>query len=269
MRPADSCASGVPSQGEGLSYLLPIDKRILAFALEHRTGPKEATNMMHDTHRSIRARAATAALALLVLGAPAASQTFKSKAEEKKPLREQALQKQAERDASKQERQVSGEVKRIGAGDDAEARSVAEKASHYEKVHRERMARIHRLESVYKAKGDETKVAELQAMASGLEKRHANAMKGFREQLGDERWAKVEKHWRGPSARALEVRNERANENAAARDARKASKEGDVSPEKRGKPAEGARDEKKPAEERPKADKPPRSKEKPPGRNGR
>ena len=122
-----------------------------------------------------------------------------------------------------------------------EARATAVKAAHYEKVHRERMARIRRLIAVYQQKGDEAKVAELQAMRDQLEKRHENAMQGFRRQLGEARWAQVEKHVKGPSARALEVRNERANENAAERDARKAQKEAEKAEKKQ--------------EERPKPDK--------------
>lgn len=108
---------------------------------------------------------------------------------------------------------------------DAEARKIAEKAAHFEKVYRDRAARLDRLRQIYREKGAETKLAELKEMSAALEKRHANAMEGFRKQLGEGRWAKVEKHIGGPSARALEVRNDRANENAAEREARKAQKE--------------------------------------------
>ncbi|MFN0006290.1 MAG: hypothetical protein ACKVXR_00155 [Planctomycetota bacterium] len=109
--------------------------------------------------------------------------------------------------------------------DAAEARTIAQKAAQFEKAYRDRAARIDRLQAIYKKEGAETKLVELREMRARLDKRHANAMQGFRKQLGEERWAKVEKHLGGPSARALEVRNERANENAAERDARKAQKE--------------------------------------------
>ena len=116
---------------------------------------------------------------------------------------------------------------------DAEAPTIAQKAAHFEKVYRERVARIDRLKQVYREKGDETKLAELKEMRERLDKRHDNAMHGFRQQLGEARWAKVEKHMGGPSARALEVRNERANENAAERDARKAQKEAEKAPKEK------------------------------------
>jgi hypothetical protein len=142
------------------------------------------------------------AIALFAVSAPAV------RAQEKKP-------------EARQERQ-----------DAADARAIAQKAAHFEKVYRDRVARIDRLQTLYREKGAETKLAELKDMRAKLEKRHANAMEGFRKQLGEGRWAKVEKHIGGPSARALEVRNERANENAAERDARKAQKEAEGKDEK-------------------------------------
>jgi hypothetical protein len=180
---------------------------------------------------------ALALVALAALAAPSAAQEFKRTEEPK------ARQ---------------GETPRPAAGAktaDAEARAIAQKAAHFEKVYRERQARIRKLLAIYREKGDEAKIRELQDMQAKLEKRHTNAMQGFREQLGADRWAKVEKHMGGPSARALEVRNEHANENAAERDARKAQKE-----------AEGHRPPEKKPEERPKPpEKDARSKEKPPG----
>jgi hypothetical protein len=173
-------------------------------------------------------------LSLVVLAGTAASQGFPSRADEvKRPGQE----------APKEGRKPTA----------PEAKSIAEKAAHYESVHQERMARIRRLLAVYKEKGDRDKMTELHAMQDKLEKRHANAMQKFREQLGEERWAKVDRHIRGPSARALEVRNERANENAAERDARKAEGKIEKQGEERTKPEK---------------EKEERSKEKPPPRNG-
>lgn len=85
------------------------------------------------------------------------------------------------------------ERSKTGGGDE---KSIAEKAAHYEAVHQERMARIRRLLGIYKEKGETEKVAELQTMRDKLEKRHTNAMQKFREQLGEDRWTKVENHIR-------------------------------------------------------------------------
>ena len=198
------------------------------------------------------------AIALLVQTPPAGTQRFPSRAEEMKAKQEQTKQKEAEQEAAKKG-DVPPKERAKPVDSDAEARATAEKAAHFEKVYRERSARIDRLMAIYKEKGDTAKVAELQAMHDQLEKRHENAMKGFRQDLGEERWAKVEKHWGGPSARALEVRNEHANENAAEHAARKAEKGAEGKTEKPEKPEPPP--QKKPGDERPK--------EKPPGHGGK
>lgn len=113
-------------------------------------------------------RAVVLAVALLAAAAPAA------RAQEKKPEVRQ------ERDEA------------------AEARAIAQKAAHFEKVYRDRVARIDRLQEIYREKGEEKTLAELKEMRAKLEKRHANAMEGFRKQLGEGRWAKVEKHIEKP-----------------------------------------------------------------------
>jgi len=113
-------------------------------------------------------RAVVLAVALFAAAAPAA------RAQEKKP------EVQKERDEA------------------AEARAIAQKAAHFEKVYRDRVARIDRLQEIYREKGAEKPLAELKEMRAKLEKRHANAMEGFRKQLGEGRWAKVEKHIEEP-----------------------------------------------------------------------
>lgn len=194
--------------------------------------------------------ATTSAIAILAVAAlaqtaPPANQKFPSRAEEVKAKQEEV---------AKKERETPATPPKVAASD-AEARTIAETASHFEKAYRERAARIDRLLAIYEKKGDRAKVVELQAMRDQLEDRHANAMQGFRKQLGEERWTKVEKHFGGPSARALEVRNERANENAAERDVRKAHKEAEGKVEKPENPPQKKKDEERP-------------KEKPPGRSG-
>src|ERR1700741_2027109 len=145
---------------------------------------------------------------------------------------EAAAQSGTQRKGEAQKERESPEQPQKPVTSEAEARKIAEKAAHFERVYRERAARIDRLKQIYREKGAETKLAELKEMRERLDKRHENAMQGFRRQLGEGRWAKVEKHMGGPSARALEVRNERANENAAERDARKAQKEAEGKQEK-------------------------------------
>lgn len=207
------------------------------------------------------------AIALLAQATPAGGQKFPSRAEEMKAKQEQADQQEAKKaqakqeEIARQEREKAGAPTKIGGSvkpvaSDAEARAIAEKAAHFEKVYRERAARIDRLTSIYKKKGDQAKVDELQTMRDKLDDRHENAMQGFRKQLGEDRWARTEKHWGGPSARALQVRNERANENAAERDARKAQKEAEGKTEKPESPPRKKADEERP-------------KEKPPGQSGK
>jgi len=190
-----------------------------------------------------------AALALAVL-VPAAARAqsepkrFPSHAEEVKQKQD------AERKAEEQKERERAANPPKPVTTDAEARSVAEKAAQFEKAYRERSARIGRLMAIYQKKGDQAQVDDLKLMRERLDKRHENAMHGFRQQLGETRWAGVEKHFGGPSARALEVRNEHANENAAERDARKAKKEAEgkeAKPEKKKEHEEKPKDKPKDA----------------------
>jgi hypothetical protein len=72
-----------------------------------------------------------------------------------------------------------------------EQREIAKKAAHFEQVHRERTARMNRLIRIYKAKGEDAKVAKLEEMKAKEQKRTDNAMAGFRKQLGDENWGRL------------------------------------------------------------------------------
>jgi len=73
-----------------------------------------------------------------------------------------------------------------------EQRELVKKAVHFETVHRERQARMNRLIRIYKAKGDDDKVRKLEEMKAKEEKRTVNALAGFREKLGEERWQKLD-----------------------------------------------------------------------------
>jgi hypothetical protein len=72
-----------------------------------------------------------------------------------------------------------------------EQREIAKKAAHFESVHRERQARMNRLIRIYQQKGDVAKVAKLQEMKTKEDTRTENAMAGFRKQLGEENWGRV------------------------------------------------------------------------------
>ena len=73
----------------------------------------------------------------------------------------------------------------------AEQRDIAKKAAHFEHNSRMVQARLDRLISIYKRKGDNEKVAKLEAMKAQQQKRSANAMAGFRKKLGEENWGRL------------------------------------------------------------------------------
>ena len=160
-----------------------------------------------------------------------------------------AAQKESQEPAKKQ-----APVESAKQAPTAETREIAKKAAHFESIHRDRIARMDRLISIYTAKGDRAKVAQLEALREKQMKRHGNAMEVFRKQLGPDAWGRLEKEMKGPSARARKVRDEHANQNEREREARKAAKEGQGGgkPEK---PKDDAKDKERP-------------KEKPPGRPG-
>jgi bisphosphoglycerate-dependent phosphoglycerate mutase len=147
---------------------------------------------------------ALALVALAALAAPSAAQEFKRTEEPK------ARQ---------------GETPRPAAGAktaDAEARAIAQKAAHFEKVYRERQARIRKLLAIYREKGDEAKIRELQDMQAKLEKRHTNAMQGFRAQRARERERRRARRAQGAegSGRAPPAREEARGASQAAGEGR-------------------------------------------------
>lgn len=73
-----------------------------------------------------------------------------------------------------------------------ERREIAKKAAHFESSYRSRVARINRLIGIYKAKGDDAKVAQLEQMRQKLDVRREHAMEGFRRDLGDSGFQRVQ-----------------------------------------------------------------------------
>lgn len=94
-----------------------------------------------------------------------------------------------------------------------EAREIAKKAAKFEAVYRDRIARIDRLIVIYTGKGDREKVTELEALRESQVKRHANAMDGFRKQLGGESWGRFEQELKRPGVHARKMREEHKDAN--------------------------------------------------------
>lgn len=80
-----------------------------------------------------------------------------------------------------------------------ERREIAKKAAHFEANYRSRVARINRLIGIYKAKGDDAHVAQLEQMRQKLEVRREHAMEGFRHDLGDSGFQHVQGQLNGPA----------------------------------------------------------------------
>ncbi len=87
-----------------------------------------------------------------------------------------------------------------------ERREIAKKAAHFESSYRSRAARINRLIGIYKAKGDDAHVAQLERMREKLEVRREHAMEGFRKDLGETGFKSVQGQVNGKGRRSLEER---------------------------------------------------------------
>jgi hypothetical protein len=87
-----------------------------------------------------------------------------------------------------------------------ERREIAKKAAHFESSYRSRTARINRLIGIYKAKGDEAHVAQLERLREKLGVRREHAMEGFRKDLGETGFKSVQGQVNGGGRRALEER---------------------------------------------------------------
>ena len=129
-------------------------------------------------------------------------------------------------------------------------RDAARQAAHFESVHRTQTARIDRLIAIYTAKGDRTKVTELQALKERESQRHRNAMGGFRRQMGPEAWGRLEKEMQGPNSRERMMRSQNASQDERERAAREAANERQRS-QQRERSKENARPPARPPEKPP------------------
>ena len=91
-------------------------------------------------------------------------------------------------------------------------REIARKAAHFEANYRNRVARVQRLLEVYRAKGDETHVTELQRLKEKLDLRRQHAMQGFRERLGDAGFKRYEQQVNGGARRKLDPERRKQKE---------------------------------------------------------
>jgi hypothetical protein len=97
-----------------------------------------------------------------------------------------------------------------GARSVEERRAVAQDAARFEANYRSAVARIDRLISVYQSKGNQEKVLQLERMRDQLAVRREHAMEGFRRDLGDEGFHRVQGQLQGGGRRAVEERAKKA-----------------------------------------------------------
>jgi len=91
-----------------------------------------------------------------------------------------------------------------------ERRAVAQDAARFEANYRSAVGRINRLISVYRSKGDQEKVMQLERMRERLAVRREHALEGFRKDLGEEGFQRVQGQLQGGGRRALDERARKA-----------------------------------------------------------
>lgn len=89
-------------------------------------------------------------------------------------------------------------------------RAVAQDAARFEANYRSTVGRLNRLISVYEAKGDQEKVMQLERMRERLAVRREHALEGFRRDLGEDGFQRVQGQLQGGGRRALEERARKA-----------------------------------------------------------
>ena len=87
-----------------------------------------------------------------------------------------------------------------------ERRAIAQDAARFEAKYRNALARIHRLTEIYKEKGDEERVLQLERLKDKLAVRREHAMEGFRKELGEAGFQRIRTQLEGGARRALEER---------------------------------------------------------------
>jgi hypothetical protein len=85
-----------------------------------------------------------------------------------------------------------------------ERRAVAQDAARFEANYRSAVARIDRLISVYQAKGNQEKVTQLERMRDQLAVRREHALEGFRRDLGEDGFQRVQGQLQGGGRRGLQ-----------------------------------------------------------------
>lgn len=91
-----------------------------------------------------------------------------------------------------------------------ERRAIAQDAARFESMYRNAVARIHRLTEIYKAKGDQEHVLQLERLRERLAVRREHALEGFRKDLGEAGLQRVQKQLEGGGRKALEERAKKA-----------------------------------------------------------
>ncbi len=92
-----------------------------------------------------------------------------------------------------------------GARSIEERRAVAQDAARFEANYRSAVARIDRLISVYQSKGNQERVTQLERLRDQLAVRREHALEGFRRDLGEEGFQRVQGQLQGGGRRALEA----------------------------------------------------------------
>ncbi len=75
----------------------------------------------------------------------------------------------------------------------ARARALVQQVVNVERAHRERIARIERLEELFRASGGADSLAELANLRAVQERRYQAAMDGYRRDLGADNYARLRK----------------------------------------------------------------------------
>jgi len=89
-------------------------------------------------------------------------------------------------------------------------RAVAQDAARFEANYRTAVGRINRLISVYQAKGDQEKVMQLERLRERLDVRREHALEGFRRDLGEDGFRRVQGQLQGGGRRALDEHAKKA-----------------------------------------------------------
>ena len=87
-----------------------------------------------------------------------------------------------------------------------ERRSIAQDVAHFESKYRNAVARINRLMEIYKSKNDQEHVLQLERLRERLAVRRDHALEGFRKDLGEAGFQRVQTQLGGGGRKALEER---------------------------------------------------------------